>query len=63
MGKEAYFRPALDHLDKHDTVGVAHLCDNAKTRLDLLPTEDRENPIRVLAETIKPFSFHTGGEQ
>jgi hypothetical protein len=61
VGKEAYFRPALDHLDKHDTVGVAHWCDNGDTRLDLLPTEDRDSPIRVLAETIKPISFHIGG--
>jgi hypothetical protein len=61
VGKEAYFRPALDHLDKHDTVGVAHWCDNGETQLDLLPTEDRESPIRVLAQTIKPISFHTGG--
>jgi len=62
VGKEAYFRPALDHLDKHDAVGIAHWCDNGETQLDLLPTEDRESPIRVLAETIKPISFHTGGD-
>jgi len=61
VGKESLFRPALDHLDKGDTVGVAHWCDNGETRLDLLPTEDRDTPIRVLAETIKPISFHVGG--
>ena len=60
-GKESHFRPALDHLDKHDTVGVAHWCDNGDTRLDLLPTEDRDSPIRALAETIEPISFHVGG--
>jgi hypothetical protein len=62
VGKEAYFRPALDHLDKHDTVGVAHWCDNGETRLDLLPSEDRDSAIRVLAETIQPISFHVGGD-
>jgi hypothetical protein len=62
VGKEAYFRPALNHLEQHDTVGVAHWCDNGETHLDLLPTEDRDSPIRVLAETIKPISFHTGGD-
>jgi hypothetical protein len=61
VGKESLFRPALDHLDRHDTVGVAHWCDNGEARLDLLPTEDRDSPIRVLAETIKPISFHVGG--
>jgi len=61
VGKESLFRPALNHLDKHDTVGVAHWCDNGETRLDLLPTEDRDIPLRVLAETIKPISFEVGG--
>lgn len=62
VGKEGLFRPALDHLDKPDTVGVAHWCDNGETQLDLLPTEDRDRPIRVLAETIKPIPFHAGGK-
>jgi hypothetical protein len=62
VGKEGYFRPALDHLDEHDTVGIAHWCDNGETQLDLLPTEDRDRSIRVLAQTIKPISFHTGGD-
>jgi len=61
VGKESLFRPALDHLDKHDTVGVAHWCDNGEARIDLPPTEDRDSPIRVLAETIKPIPFHVGG--
>jgi hypothetical protein len=62
VGKEGHFRTALDHLEEHDSVGVAHWCDNGETRLDLVPTEDRDRPIRVLAETIKPVSFHTGGD-
>lgn len=59
--KKALFRPAFDHLDKRDMVGVTHWCDNGETQLDLLPTEDRDKPIGVLAETIKPISFHVGG--
>jgi len=62
VGKEAYFRPALDYLEPHDTVGVAHWCDNGEARLDLLPTEDRDAAIRMLAEAIKPISFHAGGD-
>jgi hypothetical protein len=61
VGKEALFRPALNHLDKSDIVGVAHWCDNGETRLDLLPTEDRDKPIAALAETIKPVRFSIGG--
>jgi hypothetical protein len=62
VGSEAMFRPAFDQLDKRDTVGVAHWCDNGETRLDLPPSEDRDQPLRVLAETIKPIAFHTGGD-
>jgi hypothetical protein len=61
VGKEALFRPALDHLDKLDTVGVAHWCDNGETRLDLLPTDDRDKPIEVLTETIQPIPYRIGG--
>jgi len=61
MGKEALFRPALDHLENQDTVGIAHWCDNGETQLDLQPTEDRDGAIGVLAETLKPIPFHAGG--
>jgi hypothetical protein len=56
------FRPAFDQLDKRDLIGVAHWCDNGETQLDLLPTEDRDRPVSVLAETITPIPFHTGGD-
>src|SRR5579864_1327150 len=59
-GKESLFRSALDHLEPHDTVGVAHWCDNGETRLDLLPTEDRDTPIGVLAESLQPIPFKGG---
>jgi hypothetical protein len=61
VGKESLFRPVLDHLDKLDTVGVAHWCDNGETRLDLLPTDDRDKPIEVLTETIQPIPYRIGG--
>jgi hypothetical protein len=61
-GRETMFRPAFDQLDKRDTVGVAHWCDNGEAQLDLSPTEDHDRPLRVLAETIKPIPFHVGGD-
>jgi hypothetical protein len=60
MGNESLFRSALDHLEKSDRVGIAHWCDNGETQLDLLPTEDRDSPMRVLAETLKPIPFQGG---
>lgn len=62
VGKESVFRSALDHLEKHDRVGGAHWCDNGETRLDLLPTEDRDSHLRVLAESLQPISFQGGTE-
>ena len=61
-GKESLFRPALDQLESHDTVGVAHWCDNGETQLDWPPTEDRDSSLRVLAETLKSIPFEGGKE-
>lgn len=59
-GNEPLFRPALDELQGLDRVGVAHWCDNGETHLDLLPTTDRDAPIPVLAECLKPIDFEGG---
>jgi len=60
LGQESLFRPALEHLEHNDRVGVAHWCDNGDSQLDLLPTEDRDNAIRQLAETLRPIPFEGG---
>ncbi len=62
VGDVALFRPALDHLEEHDAVGVAHWCDNGETRLDLLPTHDHDIPVPVLAKTIRPVSYVWGND-
>jgi len=60
LGQESLFRPALEHLENNDRVGVAHWCDNGDSQLDLLPTADRDNAIRQLAETLRPIPFQGG---
>jgi hypothetical protein len=60
FGHESLFRPALDHLEAHDSVGVAHWCDSGDSHLDLLPTPDRDRAIRELADTLKPIPFEGG---
>ena len=60
LGEESLFRPALNRLESHDRVGVAHWCDNGDTQLDLLPTEDPDKAIQQLAETLKPILFEGG---
>jgi hypothetical protein len=63
LGEESLFRAALNRLENHDRVGVAHWCDNGDAQLDLLPTEDRDNAIRQLAETLKPIPFEGGNSR
>jgi len=60
LGQEALFRPALNHLEPHDMVGVGHWCDNGDSQLDLLPTGDRNRVIEELAETLQPIPFQGG---
>jgi len=60
LGQESLFRPALNHLETQDMVGVAHWCDNGDSQLDLFPTEDRNRVIEELAETLKPIPFEGG---
>jgi hypothetical protein len=48
--KALLLRPALDHLDKRDTAGVAHWCDNGKEAIDLTPTTDRDAPVVKIEE-------------
>jgi hypothetical protein len=60
LGQQSLFRPALDDLEIHDAVGVAHWCDNAETQLDLLPSENRDQIIQKLAETLQPIPFEGG---
>jgi hypothetical protein len=54
------FRPALNHLENQDTVGVAHWCDNGEAKLDLEPTKDIDRFVPELTQTLKPIPFQGG---
>jgi hypothetical protein len=53
LGRTILFRPALDHLDKHDTVGVAHWCDNGEAEIDLAPAHDPDNALRSVELALR----------
>jgi hypothetical protein len=57
LGKTALFRPALDHLDKRDTVGVAHWCDNGEAEIDLPPAHDSDNALRSVELALRKRDF------
>jgi hypothetical protein len=65
-GRISLFKPALQYLDKQDTVAVAHWCDNGDSKLDLLPTSNVEEAAttleQVLAPTLKPDDDDRIGE-
>ena len=47
-GKTKLLRPALNHLDKNDTVGVAHWCDDQKHNIDFSPSKDMDGALAAL---------------
>jgi hypothetical protein len=57
MGREQLLRPALDHLDKQDSVGVAHWCDNGGARIDFRPAQDPDAAIAALIQALQPSGF------
>jgi len=47
-GKVSLLRPALDHLDKNDTLGIAHWCDDQKFKIDYVPSRDFDSALAAL---------------
>ena len=56
-GKESLFRPALNALDSHDRVAVAHWCDNGQESIDLAPTNDTDKAITMLQHNLKRMTY------
>lgn len=52
-GKTQYLLPALAHLDKADTLGVAHWCGNGTQAIDLPPRHDPQAAIAALNNVLK----------
>jgi hypothetical protein len=47
-GKGPLLRPALEHLDKNDTIGVAHWCDDRTQKIDFAPARDVDGALAKL---------------
>jgi hypothetical protein len=58
QGKGGLFRPALNHLDPHDAVGVAHWCDNGEAAIDLPPGHDPDQAVAALEKSLQPRDFN-----
>jgi hypothetical protein len=56
-GQISLFAPALNYLEKQDSVAVAHWCDNGESKLDLLPTRKVEEVPTALEQVLAP-SIH-----
>lgn len=54
-GRISLFNPALKHLDKQDSVAVAHWCDSGESKLDLLPTSNAEEEATALEQVLTPI--------
>ena len=58
LGKTSLFRPALDHLDKDDAIGVAHWCDNGEAVIDLPPGHDPASALATLEKSLQKRDFN-----
>ena len=58
LGKGSLFRPALNHLDSHDSVGVAHWCDNGEAEIDLPPGHDPDQAVAALEKSLQKRDFN-----
>lgn len=54
-GRISLLKPALKNLDKHDTVAVAHWCDDGQSKLDLQPTSNVEEAATALERVLAPM--------
>lgn len=52
-GKTSLLNPALAHLDKKDTVGVAHWCDDGTQGLDHVPDRNVDGALGSIEELMK----------
>jgi hypothetical protein len=51
-GKTQYLRPALQHLNKDDLIGVAHWCDDGQSRIDVAPGTDVNAALEGVEEIL-----------
>ena len=58
LSKSSLFRPALDHLDTHDTLGVAHWSDNGEAAIDLPAGHDPDQALAALEKSLKVRDFN-----
>jgi hypothetical protein len=53
-GQISLFGPALKQIEKQDTLGVAHWCDDGESNLDLLPTSNPGDVVTGLEQVLAP---------
>jgi hypothetical protein len=59
-GKGPLLRPALDQLDKNDSLGVAHWCDDQTQKIDFIPSKDVIGALAKLEELFHKKPVHWG---
>ena len=58
-GKGPLLRPALEHLDKNDTIGVAHWCDDGTQRIDFMPARDPAGALGSMEQLLRDSPKNT----
>ena len=58
--KGSLLRPAIDHLDKNDTLGIAHWCDDQKFKIDYAPSRDFDSALAALEKLFHGWPKSVG---
>lgn len=59
-GRTSSLKPALEHLDKNDTLGVAHWCDNQTDKIDFPPSRDIDSGLKRLEKLFHGWPYGVG---
>ena len=57
LGKTSLSDLHWHDLDKHDTIGVAHWCDNGESQIDFPPMHDPDKALEALQAALQQRDF------
>jgi hypothetical protein len=60
LDRSSLLRPALQHLDKNETLGIAHWCDNQTDKIDFTPSREIDSGLAKLEKLFHGWPNDVG---